>query len=410
MATVYFYGDAVAIEDEWSVTPANVGVGDTFWVEINGKRITVTATATTVANVTALLAAAINTNADLIQEFTEVIAVDNSTYVAITGREPGVPIGLTSGAAGGTATNIAANTTAATGPEFYDNVDNYSGDALPNNGDTFVHVRGNIRYALNQSSANLAAFIKEPGSGEIGLPEQNRLGYDEYRSTYLTFSYVTSLELNDSANMVKIDPGSGGACTALIRQTGRREDPAVPAVLLLGSHASNALHLRQGDVGVAFHQGETANWPIVTVGYLENQQSDVTAYLGAGISTITSFQMQGGIVSSYAPMTLLQMFEGEFTRFAGAIGTVNLNGGNYIDRSAAAISTLLRVSTGGSADFGRDLRSLTVEDCHLFAGAELLDPNSRIIWTNGIDFQQCKLSDVTLDIGDSRNLAITAAA
>lgn len=409
MATVIFYGDAEAIKDVWTVTPASVGIGNTFTVTINGKDITVTATAATVANVTELLAEAINSNENGIPEFNEVVSVDNTTLVTVTARDGGIPIGLSSSASGGSATNVSANTTAATGPWHFDNADNYEGNTAPSNTDTVVHRRGHIRYALDQSSLSLAAFIKEKGSGEIGLPEQNNLGYDEYRDTYLTFSACTSLELDDDAPRVKINTGTSGACTAIVRSDGRREDPDIPAVLLKGAHASNVLNLLKGDVGVAFYEGETANWPTVNSGYLEDQGGDVQAVFGSGLSTVTAFKQNGGIVEAHMPVTTLTQFDGQFTRVAGAHGTVQVNGGNFIDRSDAAISTMLRVATGGVADFSRDLRGLTIAACELFAGGTILDPNSRATWSAGIDLMHCRLADVILEVGDNRNLAITAA-
>lgn len=410
-STVYYYGDAVAIEDEWQLTPGNVGVGNTFTATINSKDITVTAVVGTVAEITGLLADAINTNADQIPEFSEVVAVDNTTYVAVTSRDPGNPIGLSSSASGGTATLVAANTVPATGPEFFDNADNYSGNQAPVNGDTVVHVRGNIRYALSTGVA-LAGFYKQRGSGVIGLPEQNTrgTGYDEYRETYLTFTSCTVLQLDDDANQVKINVGTAAACTAVIRQSGRREDTAIPAILIQGGHASAVMNIMKGDVGIAALLGESANWPVITVGYMDDQQGDVSLVLGSGLSTVTTYRQNGGKVETSAAITTMTQFAGTCTRLAGAIGSLIANGGTYVDRSEAAISTIIEVSSGATADFGRDLRSMTVAAAKLYAGGTFLDPNSRLTLTTGISLIRCKLADVVLDLGDHRNLVVTAAA
>jgi trimeric autotransporter adhesin len=73
---------ARAVAEVHTITPANVEVGDVFTITINGKTVSFTATATTVANVTAGLAAAwaLATEA----EFTEITASDQTTHLRLT--------------------------------------------------------------------------------------------------------------------------------------------------------------------------------------------------------------------------------------------------------------------------------------------------------------------------------------
>lgn len=89
MADNIFTGNAIAVAQVWKVTPAGVEIGDVFTLTINGKSISFTATAATVANVTAGLVAA--WNASLIAEFAEVTASDAGTHLLLTADTAGKP-------------------------------------------------------------------------------------------------------------------------------------------------------------------------------------------------------------------------------------------------------------------------------------------------------------------------------
>ena len=94
---------ATAVAQAFTVTPLHVEQGDTFTVTINGTAIPFTATAATVANVTAGLVSAINGTTG-IKDL--VLAADNSTYLTITSKTAGTSFTCTSYAtAGTTATN-----------------------------------------------------------------------------------------------------------------------------------------------------------------------------------------------------------------------------------------------------------------------------------------------------------------
>lgn len=83
----------VPVAQVWTSTPANVDVGDTFTLIINGTTVSFTATAATVANVTAGLSAAINASA----QASAVTAVDGTTLVTITSDAAGTAFTGTTG-------------------------------------------------------------------------------------------------------------------------------------------------------------------------------------------------------------------------------------------------------------------------------------------------------------------------
>ncbi|MBL8815973.1 MAG: hypothetical protein JNL58_08070 [Planctomyces sp.] len=93
MALKIWRGDAPAVSQVTRVTPANVEVGDIFTLTINGKALSVTATAATAANVVDLFVAAIA--ASEIPEFTEFVATNDANTLLLTAAEPGVPFTFT---------------------------------------------------------------------------------------------------------------------------------------------------------------------------------------------------------------------------------------------------------------------------------------------------------------------------
>ena len=97
VVTKLWIGDAPAVAQVTSVIPLNVQIGDTFGLTINGKSITVIATAATAANVVSLFVAAIAETT--IPEWLEVTAAattDGGT-LTITANTPGVPFTVTAG-------------------------------------------------------------------------------------------------------------------------------------------------------------------------------------------------------------------------------------------------------------------------------------------------------------------------
>ena len=110
MTTKIFRGDATAIAQVTRVTPSAVEIGDTFTLTINGKTITVTATAATVANVVSLIVEAVN--ATEIPEFLEITAeADGTTSVLLTANTAGIPFVVTASAVNGGSGGVSIETT-----------------------------------------------------------------------------------------------------------------------------------------------------------------------------------------------------------------------------------------------------------------------------------------------------------
>lgn len=113
MTTKIWRGDAPAVAQVTRITPASVEIGDIFTLTINGKSISVTATAATVSHVCTLLAAAIAAVTTGIPEFNEFSVSNQSTSLLLTARTAGVPFVITASASNGSALSVTVATTVA---------------------------------------------------------------------------------------------------------------------------------------------------------------------------------------------------------------------------------------------------------------------------------------------------------
>src|SRR5262249_12471508 len=177
--------------------------------------------------------------------------------------------------------------------------------ALPATGDDIIFDTGNsdVLYGLAQSAVTPASISILPGySGRIGLPAVNAdnaaATYFEYRPQYLQYGTsgvggTVSVTINGGGGRIKLDQGSAPAIWNVLNSAQRIES-GVPAVLLKGTNAANALHINKGDVGVAFFGGETATLVTLNVGYEINTAGDSMLWLGAGVSLANATIVQTG--------------------------------------------------------------------------------------------------------------------
>jgi trimeric autotransporter adhesin len=409
MAHCIWLGDAQAVKQINTITPANVNIGNVFSVTINGKVVSFTATAATIANVTAGLVAALASS--IIPEFQEIVWTDQGTYIKAESAVAGVPFTQTSGASGGSATNTTATTQAATGPDFWDNAANWSTGTVPANSDTvtFERINRSVRYGLAQTSVTLTALnILASYTGTIGLRSYASAGYREYRPTYLA---IKSAAFNigqgegGGSSMLKINASSVETEINVMGTAQQAAEPGLNCVMLLGSHADNVLNVLRGSVGVAVQAGETATMKEVTVGFISQQSSDSKVTLGAGV-TITTLEMTGGQVTTNSNIANVTQDGGVLNIQAGAIsGTLELRSGVCRYTSAGTIDTL-QLQSDATIDFSRDLRARTVDNCTMLKASKLLDPFSTVTFTAGISLGACNLKEITLDVGESRTITL----
>ena len=209
MANKFWLGSAGGNHHAYTITLANTwAAADSVSATINGKPVTVTvATGETSTNeVAGSLCAAINAanaTAGLVgeetrnvggqeyPEFRELTATCASSVVTVRHDTIGIPFVLTATeVTAGSGTATAAVSVTATGPHHADNAANWSGGALPADGDTLVFNEGNssCSYGLHHfrdATKKISLLRTTDYTGSIGLPATNPGGYAEYRDRFL---------------------------------------------------------------------------------------------------------------------------------------------------------------------------------------------------------------------------------
>lgn len=236
MGVVRWRGDAPAVAQVNQVLPASVAVGNTFTLTINGKNITFTATAATVANVTAGLKSAVLTST--IPEFLELIPTDNQVNLLLTAKVPGVPFTQTSSASGGAATLVTTTPTASAGPNDWSVAANWSTGKTPQ-GACLSPVQSNVvgaaggtlseastyYYVLTATNANGETLISNeksyaPSAGNdtsnLSWAQVNgATGYKVYRGTTAAGENKLITTITSGATITFSDTGGAGNAAGL---------------------------------------------------------------------------------------------------------------------------------------------------------------------------------------------------
>ncbi|NQU76043.1 MAG: hypothetical protein HQ546_07015 [Planctomycetes bacterium] len=424
MATLLWRGDALAVAQIDTLTPANVGIGDTFTATINGKSITVTATAATVANVTGLMTTA--WNATEIPEFAEVTASDSTTHVTLTADTAGKPFTVTATEADGDASDdqtfSQATTTANAGPNvlaaanFRDISDDSMG--LPTSGD-FVHFKDSsvsMLYALEAiSGVDLGGLhIWASYTGSIGLPRLNEdqdggaeLDYDEYRPLALLHEggpLFIGEGSGAGSGRIKLDTATY-ICTAIVYKTGSSPDDNY-AVQIDSYKNTSTLMIYEGEVDLGADPMDDGLWATVTV---KGNGKVRTHYPRAEITTLTAGE--NAICEIYDDCTTTWVTGSADVTFGPGIatqtvihclsGTIRHLGDNTI--------TTLHIGVGGAFDASNAMGTLVITNCTCAAGAAIVDPNNRTNFSNPIDVGDADaFTDFSFQFGPGRN--ITPAA
>jgi hypothetical protein len=317
----------------------------------------------------------------------------------------------------GSSTSTASLTTvqAATGPNFWDNAQNWSPTGVPANGDSVYFQNSNVDclYNIAQSSTTLANLQIDMSyvGGEIGLPNWNGK-YFEYRQQYLAIGVSGTVLIGNGKGsgptLVKLDTGTN-ATTFLINGCGTSLDPTLPAILWRGNRASgtSTITINKGSIGIALFAGETATIDQINQGYQQNVKSDSNIYVGPGTTIGTQWYMTGGAGTLNANCPSLVMENGTLSILDGltstAVATLSIIGGYASDLSTGTI-TALTVGTGATYDRSDDSRAKTVTNATITGKATFLDPNDTITFTNPLTLTDCGLLDVTLDLGTNITL------
>lgn len=406
MATPRWLGRALPTFDVWTITVAGTWAqNDTATVTINGRSVTLTVgstftTAQVASDITAMFnfsgtlgtaARATNYNSsraswdDQPAEFGEGTAVLVSSTVVITAATSGIPMTITTVEnTAGDGTCAITNTTVCTGPNFWNNANNWDTGSVPVNADT-VYIDNSavsIQYGLAQSAVTLTALhIGLNYTGEIGLPKTNTSGgYPEYRADYLAIS-ATNLFIGRGTGLgsarIKIDLGSV-AGTIEVFATGQSAESSSLEALLIKGTSITGLEVHDGSVGVAPFAAETS-----TITTLRVARGAVQTYLGATVTTANI--TDGQLVMQLAPTTLNQNGGTCTINGTGGVTTANVRSGTLFYNSSGTITTLNLSEMGnGTFDCSGDISPRTITTTTAYAGASFRDPQQTVTYTNKI--------------------------
>lgn len=364
-----YIGGAAAVAQVETFTPANVEVNDVFTITItleSGATVAVsfTATATTVANVTAGLTAAWNNNTVAKQLAS---ASDGTTLLTLTAANSGVPFttaaSTTDGGGTNTQTLTKATITASAGPYDLNIAGNYAEGIVPVAGDDVTFASGKALYGLNQSAVftGKITFLPSFVNAQCGSAG-NRL---QCAPTGLVIDAggTTAIWLDIGSANIPVTVNTTGSPTS-----------SAYGVDLIGSNMTTVT-ANSGSVGIAVNAGETA-----TIATFVN--NGATVVVGSGV-TLTTFVQATGTATVNCAATTISVNGGTLTtRGTGAMTTATVSGnGTLVSNSSGTITNLKRL--GGSADFTKSRASRTVTNDTYTIGGEIIFDPTVVTFTNG---------------------------
>lgn len=428
MATKYWVGRAHAVRQISTITVANTwAAGDTAVCKINEKELTITCGSTTTT--TATVAAAIkeawmassgldgtssssnatsNFGGQEFGEFREVTATVSGSVVTLTANTPGKPFTVAvSETTAGSGTATGATAQAATGPQFWDNADNWidslditSGSTgAPANDDTVDFRNSDIpcRYGLPNASKEVTFNVWRSYMGEIGLPFINRddpsYPYTEYRQRYVRLDDAgTGTDIahrfglgsqGDGCRLCNIKH-STVKCSPVVYWTGtpRLERVGEKALNICCTTNTSTINILGGSVDFSSQDGGTSAFVTMAqsggdsrgVGGLAASSaatiSGGTALIG-GTTAITTFTVNGGQCR----------LEGQ----TGTITTAHLMDGGILDQASTGLTiSTANIFAGGTLDCRNNAGAWTLTNGTIHRGGKFLDPYRRTTMSNAI--------------------------
>jgi hypothetical protein len=433
MATIRWKGDAAPVAQvtgwtfggTWEAT-------DIVVLTIGSKSVSVVAGSVTItAVIDAVLAAWNALSPTLYPEFAELTASRSGSDLRLTADAAGKPFTVTittteagGGAADSQTIGSATAVTANSGPNDASIATNWAGGALPADGDTIVFDQGasDLLYGLDLNTITPAAIIIDAGfNGKIGLPPVNADAgttrtYYEYRDQYLRIgnnadAQAITITVRGGGSRLKINTGDAQA-TLLVQSTNNPAEASVPTLLFRGTHASNALTVSKGAVGVAFYEGETSTLAAVNVGYTTNPAGDSTVKLGAGVTLTNAVIAQSGgsldLNSATSGSATITQTDGVLNLLAGGHVGLTIRGGTCNYNSTGTLGGAPVVAGSGHLTFAGDLRAKAVTNAIEVFGpqAKLSDPN-KVVSTLVLDLNET-VNNANIVIG--QNIRLTRGA
>lgn len=363
MAKNVFIGAAAAVSQIDTILAAGTwAAGDTATIQVGNKKVTYTAlTGDTPALVAAgMLALLVASNAPEVKEIAWSLVSATLTATSTAG----IPVTITASKVSASGTFVKTAVQAATGPYHWDNVLNWSTGAVPVNTDEVYldETYYSILYGLPTTGSALTLNKFYVKRGQVGLPDRNTLGYNEYRPTRAVF---TCLDVQIGAGgsgprLVRVDLASGASVVGVFGSEVRQDFGAVDLLL---NNSSSSVAVTGGQFISAYSGDETSTIGTIRVG------SSGICFVGQGC-TVTTVSTSGNTTLDGTVTTCTQ-FGGQVTR-RGSLTTLNATGGAFVDLSAATITTA--TLERATYDRSKDARPITITTMNFNVGANLNDP------------------------------------
>jgi hypothetical protein len=272
---------------------------------------------------------------------------------------------------------------------------------LPQAGDDVVLADSSVPllWNLDQFPLGINSYQRwQSFTATVGLPENNPLGYYEWRATYLVLGALPGSSSSGSPGTAlpvtlglsapggsgpsreRYNLGSRQAAFVALASGAAQDDYAVR---FLGTNAGNTFSVVNTSVGVAMLPGDVSSVSTATVG------AGGTLDFGSGVSFSTgSVTLNGGTsIMNVAPVTLTCQEGAQATVIAAASSfvTVTARNGSNVTWNGGGTITTLTLETGAALDKSNDLRPLTVANATVDGDTcRILDPNSVITYTNPV--------------------------
>lgn len=407
MANKRFIGNVAPVADVWTYTVVTVTAMTVHGITCNGKTISITlGSGETTSTAASKLLAAIQ--ATLAGEFQEYVWTVDAAVVTGTAKTAGIPGTFTNASTGGTAGTL-SNATPATGPNFINLAANWSGAALPVDGDDWYLDAGSpdmlygLEYFFDNTIRPAAIYMDDYG-GSIGLPAvrgsnafaigpSSGVSYPEYRPRYLKLP-TGSITIHYGRGRTVPTRGQfhlAGTGTSIYVHGARSPANGEPAsVYIQGSTSHPLLSVTQGHVAVAAEFGQTGGFDEVRIGDEGNASEDAKVIFGEGATVPLITNLSG---RSEAANTVTSLYMGlnaiEHVQTYGDLTAV-VYGGTVIHNSDGTIVFDLD-GDRSVLDFSKDPRTRDVgSGCSVLNGARMLDPgNTR--GTSEIEFDDTSL-------------------
>lgn len=428
MATTYWSPNQAAVAQvvTYTFTVPN-GAGNTYNATINGKTVTYIANSTdglTAAAAATGLFNLLNASTSVPLELTE-IQFENSASgeITATARTPGVPFanvtvngvsgqGLVLTTGNGLANGITTtNTTASASPSDVFDSQNWLRSippaaptrSLPQNGDDVVVANTSVPMLWNLDRLAAVEFNTytrwQSMTGDIGLPENNPTGYNEWRATYFKFSGPPGSVPAGGLQMV-LGQGLSGSGPSRERYNAGSSPVTLTAIAagspqdefgirFLGVHTANTFKITNGvSLGVAALTGEISS--------LASCMADGGCVLGIGEGVTwtagSTLTMNGGNVQlNSAPAALALNNGARATILEDSLtwAAITAKGGSQVSMLAGGTITALTLETGSSLDKSQDGRALTITNSTIDGDSCFVaDPLNAITWTNATSVKQ----------------------